>query len=33
VLKYTPLPHLASFVFGVMLANLDETGGRASRLR
>ncbi len=23
-LKYTPLPHLASFVFGVMLAELDE---------
>jgi len=23
-LKYTPIPHLASFVFGVMLANLDE---------
>jgi peptidoglycan/LPS O-acetylase OafA/YrhL len=33
VLKYTPLPHLASFVFGVMLANLDELVGRASRLR
>jgi peptidoglycan/LPS O-acetylase OafA/YrhL len=33
VLKYTPLPHLASFVFGVMLANLDEMVGRASRLR
>lgn len=23
-LKYTPIPHLASFVFGVLLANLDE---------
>jgi peptidoglycan/LPS O-acetylase OafA/YrhL len=33
VLKYTPLPHMASFVFGVMLANLDELVGRASRLR
>ncbi len=33
VLKYTPLPHLASFVFGVMLANLDEMVGRTSRLR
>jgi peptidoglycan/LPS O-acetylase OafA/YrhL len=33
VLKYTPLPHLASFVFGVMLANLDELVGRTSRLR
>ena len=33
VLKFTPLPHLASFVFGVMLANLDELVGRASRLR
>jgi peptidoglycan/LPS O-acetylase OafA/YrhL len=32
-LKYTPLPHLASFVFGVMLATLDEMIGRASRLR
>ena len=28
-LKYTPLPHLASFVFGVMLADLDELIGRA----
>ena len=26
-LKYTPLPHLASFVFGVMLASLDELIG------
>ncbi len=33
VLKYTPMPHLASFVFGVMLANLDEMIGRTSRLR
>jgi peptidoglycan/LPS O-acetylase OafA/YrhL len=33
VLKYTPLPHLMSFVFGVMLANLDEMVGRSSRLR
>jgi peptidoglycan/LPS O-acetylase OafA/YrhL len=33
VLKYTPLPHLASFVFGVMLANLDELVGRTSWLR
>ena len=33
VLKYTPIPHLASFVFGVMLANLDEMVGRTSRLR
>jgi len=33
VLKFTPLPHLASFVFGVMLANLDELVERTSRLR
>ena len=33
VLKYTPLPHLASFVFGVMLANLDEIVPRTGRLR
>ena len=33
VLKYTPLPHLASFVFGVMLANLDELVERAGNLR
>jgi len=33
VLKYTPLPHLASFVFGVLLASLDEMVGRSSRLR
>jgi len=32
-LKYTPLPHLASFVFGVLLAELDETMPRSSRLR
>jgi len=32
-LKYTPYAHAASFVFGVMLANLDEMIGRASRLR
>ena len=33
VLKYTPLPHLPSFVFGVLLANLDEAIGRDARLR
>jgi peptidoglycan/LPS O-acetylase OafA/YrhL len=32
-LKYTPLPHLASFVFGVLLAGLDELVERAGRLR
>lgn len=32
-LKYTPLPHLASFVFGVLLAGLDEVMGRTGRLR
>jgi len=32
-LKYTPLPHLASFVFGVMLASLDQMIKRSSRLR
>jgi peptidoglycan/LPS O-acetylase OafA/YrhL len=32
-LKYTPLPHLASFVFGVLLAGLDELAPRAGRLR
>ena len=32
-LKYTPLPHLASFVFGVLLAELDELVERAGRLR
>ena len=32
-LKYTPIPHLASFAFGVLLAGLDEIVGRTSRLR
>jgi peptidoglycan/LPS O-acetylase OafA/YrhL len=32
-LKYTPMPHLASFVFGVLLATLDEMIGRTGRLR
>jgi peptidoglycan/LPS O-acetylase OafA/YrhL len=32
-LKYTPLPHLASFVFGMMLADLDRFMARESRLR
>ena len=32
-LKYTPLPHLASFVFGVLLAELDETFARAAHWR
>jgi peptidoglycan/LPS O-acetylase OafA/YrhL len=32
-LKYTPIPHLASFVFGVMLASVDETLDRASAVR
>lgn len=32
-LKYTPLPHLASFVFGVLLAGLDELVPRPGRLR
>ena len=32
-LKYTPLPHLASFVFGILLADLDELVERAGRLR
>jgi peptidoglycan/LPS O-acetylase OafA/YrhL len=32
-LKYTPYTHLASFVFGVMLANLDQMVPRASQLR
>jgi peptidoglycan/LPS O-acetylase OafA/YrhL len=32
-LKYTPLPHLASFVFGILLAGLDELVVRAGRLR
>jgi peptidoglycan/LPS O-acetylase OafA/YrhL len=37
VLKYTPLPHLPGFIFGVMLANLDalmdESVPRKGRLR
>ena len=32
-LKYTPLPHLASFTFGVLLAELDEIVPRSGRLR
>jgi len=32
-LKYTPIPHLASFVFGVLLAELDELIPRMGRLR
>ena len=32
-LKYTPLPHLASFVFGILLVGLNELVPRASRLR
>ena len=32
-LKYTPLPHLASFVFGILLAGLDALVPRSSRLR
>jgi peptidoglycan/LPS O-acetylase OafA/YrhL len=32
-LKFTPLPHLPSFVFGVMLAGLDECVKRAGQLR
>lgn len=32
-LKYTPYAHVASFVFGVMLAELDETMPRKSWLR
>lgn len=32
-LKCTPLPHLASFVFGVMLASLDQMIERAAKLR
>jgi peptidoglycan/LPS O-acetylase OafA/YrhL len=32
-LKYTPYAHLASFVFGVMLANLDQLVERSGRLR
>jgi peptidoglycan/LPS O-acetylase OafA/YrhL len=32
-LKYTPLPHLCSFVFGVLLASADELVERGSRMR
>jgi peptidoglycan/LPS O-acetylase OafA/YrhL len=32
-LKYTPYAHLAGFIFGVMLAGLDEVMARTSRLR
>ena len=32
-LKYTPYAHIASFIFGVMLANLDQMVPRASQLR
>lgn len=32
-LKYTPLPHLASFAFGVLLAGLDAVMPRAGALR
>jgi len=32
-LKYTPYAHLASFIFGVMLAELDEIVPRQGRLR
>jgi peptidoglycan/LPS O-acetylase OafA/YrhL len=32
-LKFTPLPHLPSFVFGVMLAGLDECVPRTGQLR
>jgi len=32
-LKYTPLPHMASFAFGVLLANVDELVDRAGSLR
>jgi len=32
-LKFTPLPHLASFVFGVILAELDELVDRAGHMR
>ena len=33
VLKFTPLPHLASFVFGILLAEMDELLPRATSLR
>jgi len=32
-LKFTPLPHMASFVFGILLAELDELVPRPGRLR
>lgn len=32
-LKFTPLPHMASFLFGMVLADLDERIVRSSRLR
>jgi peptidoglycan/LPS O-acetylase OafA/YrhL len=32
-LKFTPLPHLPGFVFGVLLASLDEVVGRDGLLR
>lgn len=32
-LKFTPLPHMASFVFGVALAGLDELIPRVARVR
>ena len=32
-LKYTPMPHLCSFIFGVLLVSVDEELGRSSRLR
>jgi peptidoglycan/LPS O-acetylase OafA/YrhL len=32
-LKYTPLPHLASFVFGVLLAGANEMLARTARVR
>jgi len=33
MLKYTPLPHFASFIFGVLLADLDRMVDRTSSLR
>jgi peptidoglycan/LPS O-acetylase OafA/YrhL len=32
-LKFTPLPHLASFIFGMVLAELDELIPREARMR
>jgi peptidoglycan/LPS O-acetylase OafA/YrhL len=32
-LKYTPLPHLASFIFGVLLAGVDGMVARTARVR